>query len=119
MKIDSEKANLLSIGFNELQQGYDTKSDSKQASLEDYENNPNKIEMDKFPNGDSSDSLKSNNSSKSFKSDKCENSDEYVAKTKEKRVRSNLHLRKDVVNKTIIRAFIKFYVHNFKSKLLN
>ena len=42
--------------------------------------------------------------------------DEAIAMPKVKYSRTNVHLRKDVVNKSIIRAFSRFYNNNFISK---
>ena len=42
--------------------------------------------------------------------------DEAIAMPKAKYSRTNVHLRKDVVNKSIIRAFSRFYNNNFTSE---
>ena len=74
------------------------------------------IKKSNILNGDSPNSSKDNNSLRSFDSVKGKDSDEYVTAVKPKRSRVNTHLRKDVINKTIIRAFNKFYIQYFKSR---
>ena len=54
---------------------------------------------------------------RSFELDKSEDTDKNGATFKVQYNRMDIHLRKDVVNKTIIRAFKNFYIKHFKSKL--
>ena len=48
---------------------------------------------------------------------KSEDSDGLITTVKAKLCRINIHMRKDVINKTIIRAFNRYYVKCFKPKL--
>ena len=54
---------------------------------------------------------------KDYKLVKREVSESNISKIKAKYPRFNIHLRKDVINKTIFRAFNRFYIQYFKSRL--
>ena len=54
---------------------------------------------------------------KDYRLVKREVSESNISATKAKYPRFNIHLRKDVINKTIIRALIRFYINLFKPKL--
>ena len=89
----------------------------KHPSLANDEKNLKSIWKSNDVNGESPNSSDGKQLSRSSESSKNEDSDEYTATVKPKYSRVNIHLRKDVINKTILRAFIRFYTKYFKPRL--
>ena len=76
-----------------------------------------KIQKNNIVKSGSPNLSKSNDLSRSNELDKSEDSDQNRAIFKVEYSRMDIYLRKDVVNKTILRAFNRFYINNFKPKL--
>ena len=105
------------IGFNELQLSYDKQSILKQWNLANVESHTTKIQNSNIEKGVSLNPSKSKNFQRSYELEKSEDSEQNRATFKTQHSSVDMHLRRDVVNKTIIRAFNKFYIIHFKSKL--
>ena len=96
---------------------YDTNFVSKQANLIKDENVLNKIKNWEIKKSDSSNPIISTNPIESYEMAKSEDSENNMITIKVKSHRENTHLRKDVIHKSIIRAFNKFYIKCFRTKL--
>ena len=86
-------------------------------SLANVQNDKIKIQKNNIVKDGLPNPTKSTILPKSYELDKSEDSDQNTATYKAQYSRMDIHLRKDVVNKTIIRAFKNFYIKHFKSKL--
>ena len=86
-------------------------------SLANVQNDKIKIQKNNIVKDGLSNPTKSTILPTSYELEKSEDSDQNTATYKVQYNRMDIHLRKDVVNKTIIRAFKNFYIKHFKSKL--
>ena len=85
--------------------------------MANVENHTTKIQNSNIEKGVSLNLSKSKNFQRSYELEKSEGSEQNRATFKAQDSRMDMHLRRDVVNKTINRAFKKFYIIHFKSKL--
>ena len=116
MKIDLFGYNIHSIDSYYPAFIHDTKFIPRQESQTSIKEDLSKIQSKSIFYWDSPNSTKSSNFTRVEKHDeqvKSEEFDDCLTTPKNKYTRMNIHLRKDVVNKSIIRAFGRFYNKHF------
>ena len=105
------------LDINESQLNFDSKSIAKKASIANNVSDQEKVQDCSIFNDDSSSTSERKKLSSSSEQVKIKGSNKLMTTVNAKRCRINIHMRKDVINKTIIRAFSRFYIKCFKPKL--
>ena len=112
--------NLNCVGFYGPEFIYERRIIPKQISLTNEENNLDNTQSNNIISWGSPNSTKSTQLhivDKYFEQGKSEELEDSMAVTKAKHSRLNTHLRKDVVNKSIVRALNRFYNRRFQFRI--